>query len=160
MAIIKDKTGTGLANQMQNTVDFSNKNEFLRKHGMDKFYEFDGGDLWHITDDGHMTSIRVGYGEPGWNEDDLVNEIEKLGKWKRPQPVKRIDEKTALKPTLVEKSQFKKGQYNLKDEWNKQLDALEKSKPDKKGIIDKMRNYDDEAIELTRAFLSMMGGKW
>lgn len=132
-----------------------NKQDFLKRHGLDKFYEFDGGDLVDL-DDMSTTTVRVN--DNGIQEDFLLDKIEGLGKWKR--PVKRIDEKTALKPTPVEKSQFKKGQHNLKDEWNKQLDALEKSKPDKKGIIDKMRNYDDEAIELTRAFLSMMGGKW
>ena len=68
-------------------VNFTNKDDFLRRNGMDKFYEFDGGDLWDITDDdSHMTTIRVGYGEPSWDEDKLIEEIEKLGKWKRPDP--------------------------------------------------------------------------
>ena len=74
-------------------VNFTNKDEFLRKHGLDKLYEFDGGDLWNIYSDEEyakdpdlpgLTGIRVGYGDPSWSEEKLLAEIEKLGRWKRP----------------------------------------------------------------------------
>lgn len=84
-----------LANQIQRPqVNFSNRNEFLRKYGLDKYYEFDGGDLWNINYDDDdkdiadypMTGIRVGYGGTPWDEEALLQEIEKLGRWKRPDP--------------------------------------------------------------------------
>ena len=73
-------------------VNFTNKDAFLKKHGLDKFYEFDGGDLWNINEEGEgedkngMTTIRVGYGEPSWDEEKLLTAIESLGRWKRPDP--------------------------------------------------------------------------
>lgn len=174
------KTGTQLANQMLKDKIFKeasdrldaqkpnhpgvvyphNKEDFLKRHGLDKFYEFDGGDLVDLDD---MSTTTVGVWDNGAQEDWLLDRIEELGKWKRPQstkaPVKRISEDLALKPTKVEKSQFKVGQNNLKDEWNKELDAMVKANPNKKSLIDKMRNYDDEKIEFARAVLSLMKGE-
>lgn len=75
------------------------------------------------------------------------------------KPVKLISEEEALTPTEEEKAQFKNGQHNLKEGWLKQLDEWATQKPDKKATIDKMRNYDDEQIELARAFMELMGVK-
>lgn len=60
-----------------------NKEDFLKRHGIDKFYEFDGGDLVDL-DDMHTTTVRVG--NNGAQEDWLLDRIEELGKWKRPLP--------------------------------------------------------------------------
>ena len=77
------KTGTQLANQMQRTgiITRDNKEDFLKRHGLDKFYEFDGGDLVD-RDDMSTTTVRVG--NNGAQEDWLLDRIEELGKWKRP----------------------------------------------------------------------------
>lgn len=85
-------------------VNFNNKDEFLRKHGLDKYYEFDGGDLWDLSDDenGGLTTIRVGYGDPSWDEEKLLTEIEKLGRWKRGQ----APAPAAAAPLFGSKSKF------------------------------------------------------
>lgn len=79
------KTGIELANDMQRKgiVTRDNKEEFLRRHGIDKFYEFDGGDLVD-KDDMSTTTVRVN--NNGAQEDWLLDRIAELGKWKRPDP--------------------------------------------------------------------------
>ena len=91
MAGLKDGIDNLVKASKGNIINYDNKEEFLRKWGLDDLYEFDGGDLWNINydDDSEeaefpMTSIRVGYGEPGWDEEKLLEAIEKEGRWKRP----------------------------------------------------------------------------
>lgn len=87
-------------------VNFKNKQDFLKKHGLDKYYEFDGGDLVDL-DDMSTTTVRVGYGEPSWDEEKLLGAIESLGKWKRPNAAAKIEEKVEG-PLLGSKSKFAK----------------------------------------------------
>jgi hypothetical protein len=175
-----------------NIVDYNNKEDFLRKWGLNDLYEFDGGDLWNINydDDSEeaeypMTTIRVGYGEPGWDEEKLLQEIESLGRWKRPEKEytelsdkaidkfakgerlspedqKRYDkakEKMSEKAKAQPERKYKVGQYNKRDAWNKQIDDWQRSQPDKKELFEKWRNFDDEKIEFTLALMELMGGK-
>ena len=58
-----------------------------------------------------------------------------------------------------EYSKFQKGKFTQKDAWNKELDELSKTKPDKIDLINKMRGYDDEQIALYNAFKELLGGK-
>lgn len=97
------KTGPDLANQMLKDKIFKeasarldaqkpnnpgivyphNKEDFLKRHGLDKYYEFDGGDLVDLED---MSTTPIGVWDNGAQEDYLLDQIEKLGKWKRPDP--------------------------------------------------------------------------
>ena len=162
-----------------NLINFDNKDEFLRKWGLDDLYEFDGGDLWNINYDDNdkeiadypMTGIRVGYGEPGWDEEKLLQEIESLGRWKRPTDpaAKKLKEAGWSDERLAKAEQgirqkhpepkYKAGQYNKKDAWNKQIDEWQKAQPEKKELFDKWRNFDDEKIEFTLALMDLIGGK-
>lgn len=66
--------------------------------------------------------------------------------------------KTAKDPSALF-PEFKNGQYNHKESWNKELDELAKLHPDKLEEINSMRDYDDEKVELARTFMKLMGGK-
>lgn len=150
------KTGTELANQM-----------LKKKHPDDivKGYTDLGYDASIVDSefDAHKKDL-IDPDDPREYSDDEVYEymrqhLKDGGIKPFKGPVKRIDEKLALNPTEVEKSKFKKGQYNLREEWNKYLDDLEKKNPRKKEVINKMRGYDDEAVEVARMFISMMKGE-
>ena len=65
-----------------------NKEAFLKKHGLDKLYEFDGGDLVD-RDDMSTTTVRVN--DNGIQEDYLLDQIGKLGKWDKEKGPKRSD---------------------------------------------------------------------
>ena len=58
----------------------TNKNAFLNKYNLGALYDFDGGDLVDL-EDMSTTPVRVGRG--GVQEDFLLDQIERLGKWKR-----------------------------------------------------------------------------
>jgi len=133
----------------EEVIDYKNKNEFLRKYGLDKYFEFDGCDLVDLKT-GHFTPIN--FGRNGSQEEFLLKQIKEY----YPKLFKKL--KIELKEDKKEIKESWKGESVIDDLVERATSMIDEGEDVDDAVrqaIDDGLIYTDDIYELAKHYGSL-----